>query len=285
VPRVRPLSDFQRDVSQEHERRLSFGSVAEQYDRHRPSYPAEMVDAVLGYAGAQPGDRILDVGAGTGRATLLFAARGMRVTAIEPDPGMAAVASKQAATAGLTLEILDTDFEHATLAEHHFQVLISGTAWHWVTPGLRNRLAARVLSPGGALAPFWNRPQWRENPIRPAIDAVYRELEEVFAARPSGPMNPCGEPPQIRNAREWFELEFRGDSNFADVDARAYRWSQRYTGAEYLALLGTHSDHILLPADAREQLFRGVSAAIDAAGGSFELEYETLLCLARRRST
>jgi SAM-dependent methyltransferase len=282
---VRPLSDFQRDVSQDRERRLSFGSVAEQYDRHRPSYPAELVDAVLEYAGAQPGDLILDVGAGTGRATLLFAERGMQLTAIEPDPGMAAVASQQAATAGYTVEIVGTDFEHAALAEHHFQVLISGTAWHWVTPGLRNRLAARVLRPGGALAPFWNRPQWRDNPLRSEIDAVYRELEELFAARPGGPMNPSGEPPQIRNAREWFELEFRGDANFADVDARVYDWSQRYTTDEYLALLGTHSDHILLPAEARERLFSGVGAALDGAGGSFELRYETLLCLARRRST
>jgi SAM-dependent methyltransferase len=278
----RPPSDFQPDVSQDHERRLSFGSVAEQYDRHRPGYPAEMVDAVLEYAGARPGDRILDVGAGTGRATLLFAARGMKLTAIEPDPGMAAVASQQAAAAGQTIEILDTDFEHAALAEHAFRVLISGTAWHWVTPGLRNRVAASVLSPGGALAPFWNRPQWRENPVRPAIDAVYRELDDLFAARPGGPMNPSGEPSQIRNAREWFELEFRGNANFTDVDARVYDWSQQYTTDEYLALLGTHSDHILLPAPARERLFKGVAAAIDAAGGSFELTYQTLLCLARR---
>ncbi len=147
---------------------------------------------------------------------------------------------------------------------------------------MRNALAARVLRPGGALAPFWNRPQWRENPLRPAIDATYRELDELFAARPSGPMNPSGEPPQIRNAREWFELEFRDGTNFTDVDARVYEWSQRYTTDEYLALLGTHSDHILLPAEARERLFKRVAEAIDAAGGSFELTYQTLLCLARR---
>ena len=281
----RPLSDFQRDVSNDQERRLSFGSVAEQYDRHRPSYPAEMVDAVLAYAHAQPGDRVLDVGAGTGRATLLFAQRGMRLTAIEPDPGMAAVASQQAATAGLTIETLNTDFEAADLPPDRFQVLISGTAWHWVTPGLRNRLAAQVLRPGGALAPFWNRPQWGDNPLRPAIDAVYREVDELFAARPGGPMNPCGAPAEIKSASEWHELEFRGNRDFTDVDTRAYQWWQRYTTKEYLALLGTHSDHILLPAPARRRLFDGVGAAIDAVGGSFELAYQTLLCLARRSAT
>ena len=282
---MRPLSDFERDVSKDHHRRLSFGSVAEQYDRHRPGYPAEMVDAVLAYASAQPRDRILDVGAGTGRATLLFAERGYEITAIEPDSEMAAVASKQAATAGQAIEILTTDFEQAELPRHAFQILISATAWHWVTPGLRNELAAAVLRPGGALAPFWNRPQWRENPLRPDFDRAYRSVEQEFAALPGGPMNPLGSPPQLLQTAEWLEQEFAGSTDFTDIDARIYSWQQRYTTDEYLGLLGTHSDHIMLPAQPRERLFGAIGEAIDGAGGSFELTYETLLCLARRRAT
>lgn len=273
------------DASRDHTRRLSFGAVAERYDRHRPGYPPQLVDAVLAYAGARPGDRILDVGAGTGRATLLFARRGFAVSAIEPDPEMAAVASRQAATAGLTVEIISGDFEQVTLPEAAFRVLVSGTAWHWVTPGLRNRIAARVLAPGGALAPFWNRPQWRGNPLRDPLEAVYAELEREFAARPGGPMNPFGSPLEITDARDWLELEFDGCRDFTDLETRVYEWHQRYTRGEYLALLSTHSDHILLPEVARERLFAGIGAAIDAAGGSFSLTYQTLLCLARRRPT
>jgi hypothetical protein len=54
-------------------RRLAFGSVAELYDRSRPSYPPALVDDVLGLVGVAP--RVLEVGAGTGKATVLFAAR------------------------------------------------------------------------------------------------------------------------------------------------------------------------------------------------------------------
>ena len=282
---MRPPNDFERDVSTDLDRRLSFGSVAEQYHRHRPGYPAEMVDAVLEYAGARPGDRVLDVGAGTGRATLLFAERGCEVTAIEPDSEMAAVASKQAATAGQTIEILGTDFEATKLPAQAFQILISGTAWHWITPGRRNELAARVLKPGGALAPFWNRPQWRENPLRREFDRAYAAVEQEFAARPPGPMNPLGAPPQVRNAAEWLEHEFDGNSDFTAIDARIYQWQQRYTTEQYIGLLGTHSDHIVLPEAPRESLFGAIRETIDGAGGSFELTYQTLLCLARRSTT
>jgi hypothetical protein len=208
------------------------------------------------------------------------------VTALEPDVDMAAVASTRAATAGIAVDLVASDFETAfeahALPQRAFKLLFSGTAWHWVTPSLRNRLAACALATGGALAPFWNRPVWDGNQLRPALDAAYEEIAEEFAARPTGPMNPFGAPLEIKTDQEWLREEFSGNSEFTDVQARHYRWSQSYETAEYVALIGTHSDHILLPAAARERLFAAITEAIDAVGGNFELTYETLLCLARR---
>lgn len=71
-------------------RSLSFGSVAESYERYRLGYPGEVVDAVLAYAGC-PVSSAVEVGAGTGKATRLFASHGIAVTALGPDPGMARV--------------------------------------------------------------------------------------------------------------------------------------------------------------------------------------------------
>ncbi len=274
-------SQPQQHASGTSTRRLSFGAVAEQYDRHRPGYPEQLVDDVLAYAAAVPGDRALEVGAGTGRATLLFAQRGLKVTSVEPDPDMAAVASKRAATAGLTFELINSDFEAYALPEHAFKLLFSGTAWHWVSPGRRNLLAHRALTPGGALAPFWNRPIWEGNALGPQFDAAYAEIEREFAARPSGPMNPLGAPLELKSDQEWLHEEFRDDAGFTDVEARHYRWELTYTTVEYLGLIGTHSDHILLPEASRQRLFAQLGEAIDRAGGSFALTYETLLCLAR----
>ena len=268
------------DVSTDRERRLSFGAVAERYDRHRPRYPPEVIDAAIRYAGAHPGERVLDVGAGTGFVSLALAGRGFAVTAVEPDGEMAAVASQRAATAGLAIEVLHSDFEHAQLPEGAFALVVSGTAWHWVTPELRSQLAARVLRPGGALAPFWNRPLWDGNPLRPAFDVAYAAVAEDFAARQPGPLNPSAKP--LENVT-WTAAELREDPLFADLTERSVRWSLRYSREQYLGLLGTHSDHILLADAARERLFAAVGAAIDAAGGSFELAYETAMLLARRR--
>ena len=68
-------------------RALKFGSVASAYERFRPGYPDELVDQVLAYAG-HPVRTALEIGAGTGKATRVFARRGIAVTATEPDAAM-----------------------------------------------------------------------------------------------------------------------------------------------------------------------------------------------------
>jgi hypothetical protein len=52
-----------------------FGEVAELYDQARPSYPAVLFDDVIAFAPQSP--RVLEVGAGTGKATVLLAERGL----------------------------------------------------------------------------------------------------------------------------------------------------------------------------------------------------------------
>jgi hypothetical protein len=64
-------------------------------------------------------------------------------------------------------------------------------------------------------------------------------------------------------------------------EARSYSWSHRYTSDEYVDLLQTHSDHIVLPDTQRWALLDAVAAIIDSHGGEFTLEYVTALWLAR----
>lgn len=90
---------------------LSFGSVAERYERDRMGYPAEVVDAVLAYAG-RPVSSAVEVGAGTGLATRLFGTRGVAVTALEPDVEMARVLAWT--TRGLPVKLVRCTFEEFT---------------------------------------------------------------------------------------------------------------------------------------------------------------------------
>jgi SAM-dependent methyltransferase len=254
------------------DRRTSFGSVAAAYHRARPSYPAEMVADTISYAAARPGSRALEVGAGTGKATALFAAHGLQIDAIEPSAAMAEVAQESGATGAA--RFLITNFEDAPLELGVYQLIFSGQAWHWVEPLTGERLAAAALHRGGALACFWNRVDWARCAVRSELDAAYEQVE----FQPRGQMSP--DELQMDFAANWRERIDQVDGLIAP-EARTYEWTETYGSAQYIALLGTHSDHILLAEDRRIQLFGAVAGVIDDAGGSLDLVYSTQLCLAR----
>ena len=258
------------------ERRLAFGEVARLYDQARPSYPEALVEDVLALAplGAPP--RALEVGAGTGKATVLFAARGVAVHALEPSAQMATIAEHNCAGfPGVTIE--RSEFEVWQPPEAAFGLLYSAQAWHWISPEIRYQKARSVLAPGGLLATFWNWPDWERSELRGEIDSAYAQTAPELHA--DGPMRP-GSPRSRKISNRWPE-EIDGADGFEHPELRTYSWHQRYSSAEYTQLLRTHSDHIVLEPEKQAALYRAVAAVIDRHGGALSLTYLTRLCLAR----
>jgi SAM-dependent methyltransferase len=256
-------------------RRLSFGGVADLYDQARPSYPSALVDDVLEYAGAAGGvaDRALEVGAGTGKATVLFAARGLDVLAIEPSAEMAQIARRNCAGYdNVTIE--QTEFERWKPRGHEFRLVFSAQAWHWISRDVGYAVARAALEDGGALAAFWNRPDWGGCEIREELGEAYRLGGRAGDA--DDPMNPA-----TRSVGDVWSTETAVASGFEVAEVRRYRWHSDYTTAEYLDLLGTHSACLVLDQPDRERLLSDIGAAIDARGGSFRMAYVTVLRLAR----
>jgi SAM-dependent methyltransferase len=152
-------------VFQNRTRAESFGSVAELYDRFRPSYPAELIDVLVAF-----GPRaVLDIGCGTGKAAVLLKARGLDVLGVEIDERMADVARSH----GLTVEV--GAFETWDDGGRRYDLIVCGQAWHWIDPELGIPKLARLLNPGGTVALFWNTDKLRSVALQ-AIDAAYRSL-------------------------------------------------------------------------------------------------------------
>src|SRR5437868_2151773 len=77
--------------------RAIFTEDAELYDRMRPTYPAAVFEDLANFGALAPGSRVLEIGCGTGQATLALAERGYRVTAIDLGAEMAAIARRKLA--------------------------------------------------------------------------------------------------------------------------------------------------------------------------------------------
>jgi SAM-dependent methyltransferase len=261
------------------DRRRAFGQVAELYDQARPSYPAALVDAVLAFAKAGRGDRALEVGAGTGKATTLFATRGLRIVALEPSSAMAQLARRNCARYEQVL-VVEQDFEQWRGDDQAFKLVFSAQAWHWIAPDVRYARARAALQPGGALAVFWNRPNWESCGFRDQLAAVYqREAPDLGADLGPGPMHPAAQ----TTPTWWSDWggQLRTAAGFVEAQARSYSWLQPYTTEDYLRLLQTHSDHVVLEPERLASLLAGVAAVLERQGGSFALEHVTVLWMAR----
>jgi 16S rRNA A1518/A1519 N6-dimethyltransferase RsmA/KsgA/DIM1 with predicted DNA glycosylase/AP lyase activity len=90
--------------------RATFAEDAERYDRARPGYPAELFDDLASLNGLRPGDRILEIGPGTGQATVPLARRGLRIVAVELGASLAAIARRNLAPFP-DVEVVDAAFE------------------------------------------------------------------------------------------------------------------------------------------------------------------------------
>ncbi|MDA8312068.1 MAG: class I SAM-dependent methyltransferase [Actinomycetota bacterium] len=261
------------------EQRLVFGEVPELYDRVRPGYSGAVVDDVLTFGGLEAATcRALEVGAGTGKATVAFASRGVGVHALEPDPAMAAVASRNCRRYP-HVEVEISSFEDWDLREGAFDLVFSAQAWHWVSPEVRCTRARAALDAGGSLALLWHRVSWdADDPVRVELDACYRRFApELHARQPGFPGHTWS------GSEGQAQQELSSCAGFDDVAVHEHRWTQSLDAAAYLDRLRTQSDHRLLPAAELERLLEAVRAVIDARGGAVTVPHSTLIVLARRR--
>jgi SAM-dependent methyltransferase len=238
----------------------------------------EIVDFASRPAGSPglPGMRVLEVGAGTGKATVLFAERGLEMLCLEPSPALGDILTRNTAPfRGVRLD--RRSFEEWPPEPSAFHLLIAAQSWHWITPEIRYRKAHEALAPTGTLALFWNRHRWQDGDLGRALDGVYGRLAPEVLAEEA----PLGPDPYPSGDELTEEIEASG--LFGPARVSAHPWSLTYETEVYLELMQTYSAHRMLEEDRLRRLVDAVGATIQAAGGRVTTQYRTLLYLARTR--
>ncbi|HKJ11374.1 MAG TPA: class I SAM-dependent methyltransferase [Ornithinimicrobium sp.] len=188
----------------------AFGSGAGRYDRLRPAPPAEAVDFGVPMAAAD----VADIGAGTGKLTVLLVERGHRVVAVEPS-----VAMRTRLTTRLPgVSVRDARAEATGLPEAGFDVVTFAQSWHWVDPAAASRELSRILRPGGYVSMLWTMPDtgvaWVA-PIQAAMHSI--PLAQQVATGPDRRRDPWQSPPSgpfstgERLTTHWSQPMLRGD--------------------------------------------------------------------------
>lgn len=220
-----------------------FDEVAELYDRARPHYPEKLFDDLADLACIGPGCRVLEIGPGTGRATVPLAERGCAIVAVELGPNLAAVARRNLARFP-HVEVVVAPFEDWPLPPEPFDTVVSATAFHWLDPAVREGKVRAALRPGGTLATF------ASDHVAGGTEAFFAEVQACYER-----WDPAVEPPVEPGQR----LPGGGGDG--------YEWEVEYTTATYLDLLRTYSTTLALEPGAREGLLACIADLINTRYG------------------
>jgi len=272
-----------------------FGEAVEEYESARPGYPDGLVDDVLAFAtdglssGAPgaPVSQVIEAGAGTGKATLAFAARGLALTSIEPDPRMAEALTRNCRPfPNATIEVCP--FEDWPGIPESADLLFSAQAWHWIDPATRWHKAASLLKPGGAIAVWWNNFSLPDQPLRTELRAIHLrhavpDLADTTLGRddpdPGHALDAAPAPADVPGPA-WPYTELEAHPDFHDVTHRAYERPIPFTAQRYIDLLQSLSSYRILDDGLRSSLLDDLASTVDSHAG-LTLTVKTDLYLAR----
>lgn len=257
--------------------RLSFDNMPEIYDRARPAYPAPLFVDLFSYARTSSpaaGLRVVEIGPGTGKATVGLLAHGAHVTAVEIGPRLADFLRSKFASEG-RLTVINAAFEDVLLPFGAFDLVVSATAFHWVDQAIRLQKSYDVLRPGGTLAVIGTN-QVESEADRGFFDRVapiYRRYQPD-----DQPQNPPG-PDVVPVEHD----ELRSSSLFTDIGLHRYHWDQAYSAAAYADLMRSYSKTQEMEPGPREALIAELCSVIEQEyGGTIVRPLVMTLTLGRR---
>ena len=258
--------------------RATFDSAARLYQQARPDYPGELYDELVRLADLRSGDRLLEIGCATGKATIPLARRGFRITCAEIGPELAAAAKRN--LAGFSaVKVIEAAFE--TWRPHGpavFDLVFAATAWHWLDPAVKYQRAWELLRPGGHLA-FWGATH-----VFPAGgDRFFHDIQDVYDEIGEGLPADASRPQPGELLDEAAEIEASG--LFEQVTVRQFDWKVSYRADEYIRLLDTFSGHIAMDAWKRDRLYSEIRWRLaQRPDGRLRRHWGAVLHVARRRA-
>lgn len=252
--------------------RTTFEQVPELYERARPGYPPQVFDDLVALAQLPAQARLLEIGCGTGQATVPLAERGFEITCVELGARLAATARRKLATFP-SVSVINADFETWQPESLGFDAVVAFSAFHWLAPDRRYTKTSDLLREHGKLAvvstahvlPSDGDPFFLE--VRADYEAVLPDDPKTKAGADGAFYSPPWRLPHpdalADHSDEVVTGEIETNGRFHNVVARRYLWDVIYTADDYVDVLSTYSHHRALGDEARERLVERIHRRIE----------------------
>jgi SAM-dependent methyltransferase len=232
--------------------RETFDSVASLYNEIRPTYPDELFSSLMKVTGLLPGDKVLEIGPGTGQATKPLAMLGFDVLGIELGTALTSIAVGEL-KAYPTVRIVQGDFENITLPQNSFDLVVAATSFHWINPDVRFAKPHALLKDNKYLAIIHTHhiSDDRGDIFFKTSLPIFDRFNFVDVPVPSLPPADSIKPTTLDGTR------------FRPVHFQCFRSVFNYSADDFCKLLNTYSNHLAASSDQLEGFLAEIRTLIN----------------------
>ncbi|MDO4487784.1 MAG: class I SAM-dependent methyltransferase [Eubacteriales bacterium] len=255
----------------------TFNEVATTYDKYRPGYVDELYEDIFRYVSITDSDSCLEIGIGTGLATLPFLNKCGQLTAVEYGHDLADLCSQKFSHYE-NFDVKEGKFEELPIENDSYKLIYAATAFHWIPEKEGYEKVYSLLEPGGAFARFANHPFRKDDGsgLCEEIDEAYNKYFYPYYNQ------------QPKVIREYSEEDVKRIAElplkygFTDTEYHIYHRERHFTADEYISLLGTYSNHIAIEESVKKPFFEAIHEAIIRHGDVITIRDTIDLELARK---
>ena len=248
----------------------TFDTAAQTYEKIRPGYVPELYKAIFEYSDIDEDCHLIEVGIGGGQATLPFLQKRCFITAIEYGENLSSICREKFSDYP-KFNVITSKFEDVNLDDNKYDLIYSASAFHWIPEEIGYTKVYSVLKKGGVFTRFANHPfRCKNEPeLAKAIDEAYAKYYYPFHNKQ------VTIPIEYTEEEAFHRAQIAAKYGFGDIEYKLFYRIREFSAEEYITLLGTYSDHIVIDELIRKRFFDEIAQAINEHGGVLKL-YDTM---------
>ena len=216
---------------------------------------------------------MVEIGCGTGQATVPLAGRGLAVTAVELGAELATLARRRLA-AFPSVRVVTSSFEDWEPQGAPFDAVTAFCSLHWIDPRLRYSKPAGLLRPGSAFCVAGCR--WA---LPADAERFWTDVQQDYRA-----VGYAGDPPPPPEQVGPWHFPAEAGAFFEEVASLRYPFSVAYSAEDYLAILATQCGTRALGDALGAEFLSRVRDRLESLGTSeLTVTFVALLTIGRRK--
>lgn len=261
-------------MTSENNLKNTFSNVINDYDYARPKYPTELYKKIIEFANLKEKHYILEVGAGTGQATDLFASSPYNLDLLEVSKIQVDFLKEKYRT-NKNIAVIHSYFEEYK-TKKEYELIYSATAFHWVNSEVGYPKAWSMLKNGGSLAVFWHM-----SSVTYHSEGIFRLLNKI--QKKYMPDSSLGfDEGGIDNIKQNRIKQIQSGGYFKKPCYYEYNWIDTYDAVRYVKLINSYSSTQLLEEHERDNYLNEIRETILEQGGIIEMPQKVCLYMVHK---